>query len=380
MRVNDAARSVELCREAGVPLFLWGHTGIGKSTIIKTICQKYGWGFIDFRLPQIEASDLRGLPDRENGKTTFFPPSCLPTEGNGILFLDELPRAQEDVLQATFQLLLDRRIGDYTLPDGWSVVSAGNPMTNYISSNFTDTAFLDRFCHVIINVNERYLSDWGKWLSTAHEGKTSERILSFVGSNIEHLGFKDTVDLGFAITPSPRSWELAARLLKVCNEHQVEKNLTGELLGGLIGTDLSIAFLDWSCDIYPTEVINDGVKTIESRLGMLDDKGLTGLSFGVSSFSHAGFNEKQAINVLDYCVHLIARGNKDLAVGLLVRCLPDNLDKEIGAACISNAKSLAAIVGGKTNVSKIIEKCGVLMTLHRYPEIAALISKAAWGK
>ena len=64
------------------------------------------------------------------------------------------------MLQAIFQLVLDRRVGQYVLPPGWCVVAAGNYMEGYQVSGFNDAAFLDRFCHLTLSGGETTLEEW----------------------------------------------------------------------------------------------------------------------------------------------------------------------------------------------------------------------------
>lgn len=156
-RIARLKRSLGICFEAGVTPFLWGHRGVGKSSLFREIAEERGWGFIDLRCSQLEAADLRGLPERSaDGRTRFLPPADLPIgdwddaeaarqigpppaentglrergeflrrsrraeprRARGILLLDELNRAPDDVLQAAFQLILDRAVGEYALPPG----------------------------------------------------------------------------------------------------------------------------------------------------------------------------------------------------------------------------------------------------------------------
>jgi len=115
--------------------YLWGQPGIGKSTMIRTMAKQAAKRFnceflyVDLRLALLESTDLMGLPVPTGDVTRFLAPRMLPRKGDktkGILFLDELNRAREDTINAAFQLILDRKVGEYELPEGWSIVVAGN--------------------------------------------------------------------------------------------------------------------------------------------------------------------------------------------------------------------------------------------------------------
>ena len=63
-------QAVQICREAGVTPFIWGHRGMGKSSLVRQLAEERGWGFVDVRF-ELEAVDLRGLPHRgEDGRLT----------------------------------------------------------------------------------------------------------------------------------------------------------------------------------------------------------------------------------------------------------------------------------------------------------------------
>ena len=100
---------------------IWGPPGIGKSSIVSESCESNKLSFIDLRLSQLAPTDLRGLPVPRENNCAWLSPEFLPTEGKGVLFLDEInlaPPAMQGVAQ---QLILDRRVGSYELPDGWFV-------------------------------------------------------------------------------------------------------------------------------------------------------------------------------------------------------------------------------------------------------------------
>ena len=77
-RVNVIKDSVLLCGKAGITPFIWGHRGLGKSSVVRQTAADNNMGFIDMRASQMEASDLRGLPDRQDGRTVFLPPADMP--------------------------------------------------------------------------------------------------------------------------------------------------------------------------------------------------------------------------------------------------------------------------------------------------------------
>ena len=108
------------------PVYLWGPPGCGKSAVVRQAADALGLDLVDVRATLLDPVDLRGLPRlTRTPPSGARPPSC-PRGGEGVLFLDELAQAAPLVQAACLQLTLDRRIGEYELPDGWSVVAASN--------------------------------------------------------------------------------------------------------------------------------------------------------------------------------------------------------------------------------------------------------------
>src|SRR5690606_25955626 len=128
MKPSELACYLSTIIDEGIKLsvMIWGAPGIGKSSIVAQVCESGKLDFIDLRLSQLAPTDLRGLPVPRDKQSAWLPPEFLPTEGQGILFLDEInlaPPAMQGVAQ---QLILDRRVGSYVLPDDWFVWAAGN--------------------------------------------------------------------------------------------------------------------------------------------------------------------------------------------------------------------------------------------------------------
>ena len=109
-------------------VFIWGAPGIGKSSIVRHIAEAKNLPVVDLRASLLDPTDLRGIPMIQNKTSVWCPPSFLPKTSDkpGILFLDEINAAPPLVQAALYQLILDRRVGEYVLPDGWKIIAAGN--------------------------------------------------------------------------------------------------------------------------------------------------------------------------------------------------------------------------------------------------------------
>lgn len=184
---------------------LWGPPGVGKSSIVAQTAQRYGIGFIDVRLSQLAPTDLRGLPVPENGISKWYPPEFLPTEGQGILFLDELNMAPPTMQGMAQQLILDRKVGSYTLPDGWLVWAAGNRKEDRAAVFDMPAPLANRFIHLEV------APDFDSFKHYGFEAGIHEQILAFLAFRPALL---HQMDAKRPAWPSPRSWEMASRLLK----------------------------------------------------------------------------------------------------------------------------------------------------------------------
>ncbi|MDJ0832364.1 MAG: MoxR family ATPase [Gammaproteobacteria bacterium] len=193
------------------PVMLWGPPGVGKSRIVAELAQQHDTPMIDLRLSQIEPSDLRGIPYRRGEGVEWAIPNMLPNEerhGNkGILFLDEINAAPPSVSAAAYQLILDRRLGDYKVPPGWAIFAAGNRQGDRGVSHVMPTPLANRFTHYEIEVN---LDDWVSW--AMREG-INENVIGFLRFRPELLFEFDQAENPIAF-PSPRTWEFADRALQ----------------------------------------------------------------------------------------------------------------------------------------------------------------------
>lgn len=177
--------------------------GVGKSSVVRQAAEESGWDFHDVRLSQCEVGDIKGLPwlDKENMQTVFLKPKWWPRDPNskGILFFDELNRANKDVLQAVFEICLDRRLDGDPLPEGWRVVAAINGDDDYDVVEL-DPALLDRW--FVIDFNP----DTKEWVSWARKNDIHEAIIDFIQHNEELLDPPvGSIEVG-RIYPSRRSW------------------------------------------------------------------------------------------------------------------------------------------------------------------------------
>lgn len=203
-------------------VFMWGAPGIGKSSMVHQVGAELGLEVRDVRLSQLAPTDLRGLPKISPlaGSNTdvlhWVAPNFLPRDekSKGILFLDEFNMCSGSMMGIAQQLVLDRKVGDYTLPPNWVIIAAGNRSTDRAAVSIMPAPVANRFLHFSITTP---LDDFKSVAYSAfpHRGISNDTI----GKVLGFLNFKPDLlnqakisqnDLAF---PTPRSWENAMRLL-----------------------------------------------------------------------------------------------------------------------------------------------------------------------
>jgi len=223
------------------PVMLWGAPGVGKSQMVEQIANLHSVPLVDIRLSQMEPSDLRGIPFRVGEHVEWATPAMLPDlerhGPSGIMFLDEITSAPPSVSAAAYQLILDRRLGEYRVPQGWAIFAAGNRQGDRGVTYTMPAPLANRFSHFEVDVN---LDDWVAW---AYKFGIDERIIGFLRFRPELLFDFDPAHNPVAF-PSPRSWEFAHRALQKFDGSR--EMLLGSLqacVGPAAGIELS-AFVD----------------------------------------------------------------------------------------------------------------------------------------
>jgi MoxR-like ATPase len=217
-----------------VPLHIWGACGVGKSQIVAQVADDLDFEFLDIRAVQLDPVDLRGLPRIASDQTEWVPPKFLPTTGRGILFLDELTAAPQMTQAGCYQLVLDRKLGEYVLPDGWVVLAAGNPASERGVHFSMPRPLRNRFVHLELEVD---LNDWSKW---AVKAGVRPEIIAFLRFRPALLHDGDVTSDANA-WPTPRSWEMASNVLNGFARRQQSASSPGDseveaqLLEGTVG-------------------------------------------------------------------------------------------------------------------------------------------------
>ena len=297
MKASILKKSLISMIDSKIPVFVWGNPGVGKSSIIKQIANDKNMEFIDLRLSLLDPTDLRGIPffDSANKSAIWAKPEFLPnsnSQASGILFLDEINSAPPTVQAAAYQLILDRKIGEYTLPINYAIVAAGNYESDRGVTYRMPTPLANRFVHLDFEL------DFEEWKSWAYESKIDTRIISFLSYKPQNLFTFDAKakEKSFA---TPRSWSFVNDILN--SNLQIE--FLKDVISGAVGKDSSDEFMNFCkvIDKLPNiqeilEAINTEVPTNNSVLYAL----CTGIVYALKENSSI----EKVTNILNYSLNL----------------------------------------------------------------------------
>jgi MoxR-like ATPase len=199
--ITTALRALTEVRQS---VFIWGGPGIGKSAMVRQVTAAAGLPLRDIRALLLDPVDLRGLPFLgTDGRAKWAAPDFLPSDGCGILFLDELNAAPAMVQAACYQLGLDRSLGEYRLPEGWAIVAAGNREGDRGATTRMPAPLRNRFVHLDFELDGE---EWSRW---AIKTGIRAEVIAFLRFRPELLSVFDRDAHAF---PSPRSWEFVSRM------------------------------------------------------------------------------------------------------------------------------------------------------------------------
>ena len=230
MKPSQIITSLTSLVEAGQPVMIWGPPGVGKSQTVAQVAQRLKRQCLDLRLPLLDSVDLRGIPFNQGGKTVWVPPSFLPRAGKGILFLDEIPGAPSVVQSAASSLILDRRIGEYELPEGWDIVGAGNRETDRANTYKMPSHIANRFTHL------QYEVDFTDWCDHAMTSGFHPSTIAFISMRPDLLHQFDPSKKAY---PTPRSWEFVSRIM---THNTLPDGCFREVIAGTVGEGAAVEF------------------------------------------------------------------------------------------------------------------------------------------
>lgn len=224
--------------KSDMPLFIHGSPGIGKSYIVADVAEKNSLELVDVRLSQMDPVDLRGVPSIEGKQTIWMPPVFFPQDedSKGILFLDELNSAPPSVQAAIYQLVLNRKMGEYSLPKQWRIICAGNRVSDRGVVFRLPTPLANRMVH--LHVQARF-DDFK--LFAIKQG-LHPFVIGFLSFRPDLLStepvIEDDANPAFA---TPRSYHMLSSILQ--GNDELEK--IAPIIYGTIGYGAGVEFLSY---------------------------------------------------------------------------------------------------------------------------------------
>ena len=238
--INSAKSALRHAFKKRRPLFIWGPPGIGKSDAIHQLGTELNAHVIDVRLSLWEPTDIKGIPyfNSVDNTMSWAPPVELPNEELAskhehiILFLDEMNSAPPSVQAAAYQLVLNRKVGTYKLPDNVFIVAAGNREADKGVTYRMPAPLANRFVHLELRVD---FEDWLNWAIDNKIHKDVVGYLSFAKQDLYDFDPK-TASRSFA---TPRSWAFVSELL----DDDLGEGTLADLVSGAVGEGTGVKFM-----------------------------------------------------------------------------------------------------------------------------------------
>lgn len=224
------------------PILLMGAPGIGKTQIMEQIARECKVGLVSYTITHHTRQSAVGLPfikEKTFGQETFSVTEYTMSEiiasvyekmektglKEGILFIDEINCVSETLAPMMLQFLQGKTFGNQKVPEGWVIVTAGNPPEYNKSVREFDVVTLDRVKKILVE------PDYQTWREYAYKENMHPVILSYLElRNNCFYQMETTIDgKQFA---TPRGWEDLSRMMEVYE--RLGKNITADLVGQYI--------------------------------------------------------------------------------------------------------------------------------------------------
>ena len=317
MKATNISKVTKELIKKKLPVFIWGAPGIGKSSIVKQIAKSQNLEFLDLRLSLLDPTDLKGIPffNADTKEGVWAKPSFLPSvEGSkGILFLDEINTAPPAVQASAYQLILDRRVGEYELPEGWSIVAAGNRENDRGVIYKMPPPLANRFVHFEMEVD---FQDWKTW---AYSVKIESSIVAYLVYDKSMLFTFDatTNEKSFAI---PRSWEYVDSIVK----SGIEAELMLDSISGAVGREAAIGYLSFKKVMKNLPKLSSILDGSIDRLEDDDPKVMMALAIGLVNALLENSSDEAINNVMKFSLELPS----EFSIMLVKDMQENNIDVE----------------------------------------------------
>ncbi|ADL06651.1 ATP-binding protein [Lacrimispora saccharolytica] len=240
--LKDAYGAYEIPAVQQRPVFLMGPPGVGKTQIMGQVARECGIGLVAYTITHHTRQSAVGLPfinEKEFGgnvcRVTEYTMSEIVASiynkiedtglKEGILFIDEINCVSETLAPTMLQFLQYKTFGNHRIPDGWVLVTAGNPPEYNKSVRDFDVVTLDRL--KLIHVEP----DFEVWKAYAYEQSIHPAVISYLNARTEYFcRIETTVDGKFFATP--RGWEDLSKFIEIYERlgKKADRDVVGEYI------------------------------------------------------------------------------------------------------------------------------------------------------
>lgn len=311
------------------PVFLMGPPGIGKTAIMEQIAAELGVGLISYSMTHHTRQSALGLPfivQKNYGGQEYDVSEYTMSEiiasvydmmeetglREGILFLDEINCVSETLAPSMLQFLQYKVFGRHRVPDGWIVVTAGNPPEYNNSVREFDIVTWDRLKRIDVE------PDFGVWKEYAYLSSVHPAIISYL--DVKHSYFykiESTVDGKSFVTA--RGWSDLSDMIKLYEKHglKVDNALVSQYLQNKkIARDFAVyydLYMKYKSDYQIGEILSGKAsEEIKRRAKAAKfDERLALLSLildGVNEGMRAVANEEDMLSALLACLKEVRAG------------------------------------------------------------------------
>lgn len=340
------------------PHMIWGQPGVGKSQIIRRVGKLTGRPVIDIRLLLKDPTDLSGIPyyDPQDNVMRYAKPADFPDPNgyfaNAIILLDELSSAPEMVQAAALQLVLERKIGEYELPEGVMILAAGNRSTDGTAHSRMPTPLRNRFAHWTLIV------DSAAWIDWAAQNEIVPSVVAFIKENPSELNKFDPKDRQRYAFATPRSWEFVSREINKVHalrkmNFQIPDEQLFSKINALVGVDVGAKFRSHyksSINIpEPHKIINGEIKEYNIKETHLKFQCTLNIQYTlrqiVKSKKNEGYteNDKEVKEMIDNALFFVLNNinDKDLVISFMWFFVDSDKEDRID---ITNSDAIMEIV------------------------------------
>lgn len=236
------------------PVFIWGAPGIGKSSLVQKFADDVGLPCVSLLGSQLAPEDIIGIPKINGDTSEFIPPKMIARKEPYVLFLDELNACSQEVQKAFYSLILERRIGEYHLPEGSVVIGAGNRSQDGAIVKTMSTALINRMAHVQLRV------DPDQWIEWAYENAIHPWVIDYITQRPDHL-FSEPPKTEEPYS-TPRSWHMLSDALKEygAGEKEISESLLRVLAYGIVSSSHAGLFIAFTKSLMDKELLNRIIK------------------------------------------------------------------------------------------------------------------------